>query len=611
MTLRRTLLAAALPALLTLAALGAYAVFVVEQLGEQVDDILDANYRSIVAVRTLRDVADDVERMLLSPDVAAGAPAIAARLEAFAEALAVQRANLTEEGEAEVTRDIEAACAAWERVARAAAAMPPGPSRVEAYVEVVHPRAEAIRAAARPVVAVNQDAILAKASRAGALIERLRGQLVTASLACFGLVVVISVLVAGRVSRPLAALTTAVRRIGEGDLDRPLPPPGGTDEVTTLQAEVGRMLDALRAYRRSSLGELLAAQQLAQAAIDSLRDPVISFRPDATVGQVSQPAAEVLGIDPAATDPLAPVPAPLREAIERARDTVLAGRGPVVPDGLEAAIPVVLGGAARHAQVHATPTASPTDGVGIVGATILVRDVTSLHAAAALKDDLLSTVAHELRTPLTSLRMAVHLCLEQVVGPLTERQQELLVAAREDAERLHALVEGILAVSRIEGGGLAARRRPVPLAELVEAALAPARVPAADRRVQLACEGPLEGVVEVDGECAALALGNLVHNAIRHTPEGGRVLVRASPSAPGWVRLEVRDDGPGVPPEHRARLFSRFYRVPGSPPGGTGLGLSIARDVVHAHGGEIGVDGAPGQGSAFWLTLPLARGGPA
>ncbi|MCW8141550.1 MAG: HAMP domain-containing histidine kinase, partial [Planctomycetota bacterium] len=164
---------------------------------------------------------------------------------------------------------------------------------------------------------------------------------------------------------------------------------------------------------------------------------------------------------------------------------------------------------------------------------------------------------------------------------------------------------------RIAAGGPAARRRPVPPAGLDEAALAPARVPAADRGVQLACDGPLEGAVEVDGECAALALGNLVHNAIRHTPEGGRVLVRAGPSAPGWARLEVRDDGPGVPPEHRARLFSRFYRVPGSPPGGTGLGLSIARDVVHAHGGEIGIDGAPGQGSAFWLTLPLARGGPA
>ncbi len=608
MTLRQNLLLAALPAILALGALGAYAVHVIGQLGDKVEDGLRANYRSIVAVRTLRDVTDDVERILLSPEVPADAPELAARLLAFDDALRTQRENLTEEGEAEATAVLVGACSAWEAAARAAAAQPPGERRVEAYVDEVHPRAEEVRASVRPVVKVNQDAFLRKSSETGVLTERLRRRLIVVSSVALGLLVVIGVFVSRRVSRPLGELAAAVRRIGEGDLDAPLAAAGGTDEVTTLRAEVGRMLDALRAYRRSSQGELVAAQGLAQAAIDSLRDPVMSFGADGRLRQTNQAALDPLGVEPAAPDPLARVPSPLREAIERARDGVLAGDGPVVPEGLDQAVAVVIGGAARHAQVHAMPTASSTRDE-IVGATVLVRDVTSLHAAAALKDDLLSTVAHELRTPLTSLRMAVYLCLERAVGELTERQDELLAAARDDAERLHGLVEGILAVSRIEGGGLTARRRPVALAQLLEAAVTPGRAAAAERRIELTRASAADVVVDVDPDCAALAVGNLVQNALRHTPEGGRVAVSVQAPAQGFVRVDVRDTGPGIALEHRAGLFSRFYRVPGSPPGGVGLGLSIARDVAHAHGGEIGVEGELGAGSAFWLTLPLASDG--
>lgn len=607
MTLRRSLLLAALPALLAFAALAAYAMHVTRELGRRVEEGLSSNYRSIVAVRTIRDVTDDLERMLLSDQVPAGAEPVTTRLVAFEEARAVQRGNVTEPGEAAATAALDSSCEAFAAAARAASLMGPGEARVQRFVAEVHPLAEAVRIAARPVVKLNQDAFLAKSSRTSALAELLRSRLGLVAAGALVLLIVFGVVATGRVSRPLVELAAALRAIGEGDLDRPLPRSGGSDEVTTLVDEVRRMSDALRAYRRSSLGELLAAQGLAQAAIDSLRDPVLSFGPAREVRQVNRAARMLLGVDPAAPDPLAPVPAPLREELERACAQVLSGGGPFIPDGLERAIPVTLGGVARRAQVHALPTADANRDAAILGVTALVRDVTSLQAAAELKDDLLSTVAHELRTPLTSLRMAIHLCLEQEVGPLNARQRELHSSARDEVERLHGLVEGILAVSRIKGGGLAARRRPLPLAELLELAVGPARPAAHERRVELECEVPDGRVCDVDKECAALAVGNLIHNAIRHTPEGGRVEVRTRTPAPGWVRVEVHDAGPGIAPEDRERIFSRFQRLPSSPPGGIGLGLSIARDVVHAHGGEIGVESQVGRGSVFWLTLPTAR----
>jgi signal transduction histidine kinase len=200
--------------------------------------------------------------------------------------------------------------------------------------------------------------------------------------------------------------------------------------------------------------------------------------------------------------------------------------------------------------------------------------------------------------------MAIHLCAEGVVGPVTEKQEDLLYAAREDCERLQGIVDDLLDLSRIQAGQLALNLQRVPAEELVERALAAHRVAAEDRGVRLSKEVvPEVEVVEADAERLQLVLSNLVGNAVRHTPSEGEVAVRVAREG-NRVRFEVKDTGEGIPSEEQARIFEKFYRAPGAPAGGAGLGLSIARDIVRAHGGEMGVVSAPGQGSTFWFTLP-------
>jgi signal transduction histidine kinase len=151
--------------------------------------------------------------------------------------------------------------------------------------------------------------------------------------------------------------------------------------------------------------------------------------------------------------------------------------------------------------------------------------------------------------------------------------------------------------------------RRVPTTELVEGALGVHRVAAEDRGVRLTQEvSPEAEEVEVDAERVQLVLSNLVANGVRHTPAGGEVSIRVSREG-ARVRFEVKDTGEGIAPEEQARIFEKFYRAPGAPAGGAGLGLSIARDIVHAHGGEMGVVSAPGQGSTFWFTLPQSASG--
>jgi signal transduction histidine kinase len=146
----------------------------------------------------------------------------------------------------------------------------------------------------------------------------------------------------------------------------------------------------------------------------------------------------------------------------------------------------------------------------------------------------------------------------------------------------------------------------VSSSSLIERALDEHRATARQKAVDLGVGAPtIDKPVLADPERAHLVLTNLIGNALRHTPPGGRVEVRAAPEA-GAVRFEVSDTGPGIAPEHLPRLFERFFRVPGAPHGGAGLGLYICREIVTAHGGRIGVESDPGAGAIFWFTLPAA-----
>jgi NtrC-family two-component system sensor histidine kinase KinB len=251
----------------------------------------------------------------------------------------------------------------------------------------------------------------------------------------------------------------------------------------------------------------------------------------------------------------------------------------------------------------------------------LGEELARLHAAADPKrpredaprlrqpqeggQDWIATVAHELRTPLTSVRMALHLCLEEAAGPLTERQRELLAAAREDGERLQSTADELLDISRIQAGRIDLDLAPVPVMEIASTVRDAHERLAAARGVALTVEVlPDCPALHADRERATLALGNLVGNAVRHTPTGGHVVIAAQAEGTE-VRFEVGDEGEGIPLEYQARVFDRFFRIPGRPGGASGLGLSIARDVVRAHGGRIGVESEPGRGSRFWFTLPM------
>ena len=600
MTLRRRLLLAQAPLAAALLLVGAASLRTATSLGQSSQNILKDNYRSVLAAERMGDVLDALDREALLRAVGRPAGGDDDLVRRFEEELRVQEGNVTEQGEAEVTRRLRAAWEDYRQVYRSAGA---AEEPLAVYLDTVLPASQRVRSVAEEILDLNQDAMVRKSNEATRTAGRYLEVMLVATLVALALGLVASVSITARMVRPLSALSQAVRRFGEGDLESRARPKG-RDEIAALGREFDTMADRLEQYRRSSLGELLQAQQAAQAAIDSLPDPVLMLSPSGRVLNLNQaaegllrlPAAE--GVDQS-IERLEPA---LRDKVAAVSTHVLSGKGAYVPRGFDEAVRVEGPEGPRHLLPRATALRS--DEGAVVGATLVLQDVTRLMRFDELKNDLVATVAHEFRTPLTSLHMAIHLSAEGAAGPLTERQEDLMAAARSDCERLQAIVDDILDLSRIQSGRIELQLQRVDARAVLAQAVGAARPQAQLAGVELAVEGPDEPLPLVaDAERVQLVIANLLGNALRHTPGSGRIVARVGIHDRG-ARFEVQDSGEGIPLQYRERIFERFFQVPGARRGGVGLGLYLAREIVRAHGGEMGVESEPGRGSAFWFTIP-------
>ena len=614
MTLRMRLLVAQAPLAVALAVVAAMSVVTSNTLGRAGERILSDNYRSVLAAQRMKESIERLDSGALFVVIGERERGVALANEhrpAFERELQVEERNITEPGEREAAAALRAAWTAYQHEYDRFLGLPEEQLKPR-YLSGLQPGFGRVKTAADEILAMNQDAMVLKSTKVRRQSEWVETLVVSGVLAALVLGLLASAALTARALRPLAVLGQSVRRLGAGDYAaRVRVTEGGGAEITQLASDFNAMADSLQRYRDSSLGELLEAQLAAQATIDSLPDPVVVFDASGKVANANRAAEQVLGLR-SADGTLAAVPPSVRERIERIRNEVLAGAPTVQPRGFEDALVVESSDGNRALLPRANPVSS--DEGQLLGVTVVLQDVTRIRRFDELKDDLVATVAHEFRTPLTSLRMAIHLLAEQTVGPLADRQLDLVQAAREECERLQGIVDDLLDLARIRSGRLELHVREVSTEILLEEVRRATRDQSEQRQIPVDVDiQPGAEVVMADPDRIDLALTNLVANAVRHGPPGRPVVVRAM-RGDGGVRIEVRDDGPGILPEHQSRLFEKFYRIPGSGPGGAGLGLSIVRDVVEAHGGKVGVQSAPGAGTVFWVELPdspTGVGGPA
>jgi signal transduction histidine kinase len=219
--------------------------------------------------------------------------------------------------------------------------------------------------------------------------------------------------------------------------------------------------------------------------------------------------------------------------------------------------------------------------------------------------EFIATASHELRTPLTSVQMGVHLLLEHAVGELTDKQEEILSACREDCERLDKLMRDLLDLSRIEAGENKPSFELIRTRDLIQGAIKELQPQVESKGLDFKVEAPVDlPPVKADRTQVERVLSNLIVNAMRYTKHG-EIKISAQPRG-NSVAISVSDTGSGIPQEYLPHIFDKFVQVPGATTGGAGLGLAISRLIVEAHGGQISVQSERGKGSTFTFTLPIA-----
>jgi signal transduction histidine kinase len=402
---------------------------------------------------------------------------------------------------------------------------------------------------------------------------------------------------------PIRRLIESANEVRRGNLELVLNA-CSRDEIGQLSEAFNAMAEGLRHIRRSTRLDLMRTRQAVGEVFKALPAAIAVLDLEGRVEFATEPAETFFGLKPAIR--LKDLGYEWLTAMARqAQD-----EGHIVENTAgDACIQIFREGCEYFFNPVVVPILVESGRGEISGTAVILKDVTSLREQQELKRSAVTTVSHQLRNPLTSIRMSVHLLLEGSLGPLNSRQAELLIAAREECERLTAIVEELLDLNRMESGKSLLDIEPVSPDAMVREAVEPFLTDAKDKGITLTMTMP-DGLPNVLGDSKRLqhVLSNLLSNALRFTNPGGSVSVGAE-AEPGLVKVAVTDSGRGIEAEHLGRLFEPFYRVPGQDrPTGVGLGLAIVKEIVKAHGGSVGVNSEPGKGSTFWFTLPQDAG---
>jgi signal transduction histidine kinase len=374
------------------------------------------------------------------------------------------------------------------------------------------------------------------------------------------------------------------------------------DELGLLATSFNQMASQLRQYQSNTSEELLRLNLTIRATLASFPDPIFVLNSQGAV-EFRNPAADQLAVKLLFSG-VTRLPAVVDDKVEE----VLASREDYLPTFFNEAIKFQVDGQDRYFLpriVLLRDEKKETFGVAVI-----LEDVTRMLLLDDVKSNLIATVSHELKTPLTSVRMALYLLYEKTVGELNLKQTDLVEAARTDADRLLKTLNDLLDLAKLEQEPSLLNFKQVSPRDLIEAAEKSTRDNAHTSGITLGTRiaDDLPNV-SVDEPRIAYVFNNLVTNAIKYSPSGSKVLIKAergtTRAAVPSIRFSVVDEGPGITLEHQEHIFERFYRVPGTNKTGAGLGLSIAREIVKAHNGEIGVISQPGQGSEFFFVIPL------
>ncbi|AHJ97858.1 sensor histidine kinase [Hymenobacter swuensis] len=591
MSLKLKIRLSILTMLTLLLGLGGYTFFTIQRLEGGAQGIQQANFRSV----------EYGEQMLRALEQLQEQPAAQAPLAQLRRALTREAANITETGELELVDTLTQHLADYQRLMddRAPATQQLG-------------RLHQLRAETHRMMQLNAASFNLQTRRVTAQAARSRRLLLTLLLLSTAVGLGLVVRLPRIVLRPLRRLTADVE-----DIASPGPATqisiAKNDEVGAVALALNRAFGYMQDQRSVTRAALATERSRLESLIEHLDEGLLLLDPDRTVLLANPAARELLGR--AAADLVGHLAEELSQESQLLHDlfrplleqeAVRAGDTPP-PVTLTITRP---GGETAYYQLtlnHIVSRNRETSRTEFVGHILSLRNVSDFKKLDEVKSNYLATISHELKTPLASIKLSLMLLQDERTEP--EERQRIADGIRDETQRLLGMVGQLLAVSRLDAGAeIQFDVQPIPLANIVQYAIETVRPQLEDRELQLRLEVPHDlPAARADLEKTTWVLINLLANAIRYSPRGADLCVRALQHE-GQLQIGVQDCGPGIPAEYHERIFQRFSEVPNASghKGGSGLGLSISREFIEAQGGRLWVESEPDRGSRFLFTLPLA-----
>ena len=431
---------------------------------------------------------------------------------------------------------------------------------------------------------------------------RERALLVAGLLGLVGLAVLIigfvtAHAIARRFGAPIEALVQAADNIGQGNFEVTLPV-SSAEEMNQLTKRFGIMAEALREHQATNIDELLAGQQRLQAVLDSIDDGLLMIDREGYLEHLNPVAQRQLGWD---TDRLGQGLGTALERPELDGQLQLVLRGGTLERAPED-LSIEVDGESRLLTYSLTPV-SHTQG-HILGAVMVLHDVTEQRAFERVRSEFVLRASHELRTPVTGMHMAFGLFRERAHFAQDSREADLLDTVNEEMQRLMQLINDLLNFSRYQNGLQKLTLAPCSIDDLLEQARERYAGVAVEKGISLLVEvqGPLPWL-QADQPQLDRVLDNLIDNALRHTGTDGQIRLQARRHGERVI-ISVEDNGEGIAYGQQGRIFEPFVQV-GRKKGGAGLGLALCKEIVQLHGGRMGVYSRPGQGTQFYMALAV------
>ena len=585
-------------------AIGGWSITNLRRLGKASEAILKENYNSILAAENTIEALerqDSAILLFLLENRDRGSQQFQNNQIEFLKWLGRAEGNVTILGEAEVIASIESA---YQKYLKAFFELQQQNNpAIEDYYETILPIFEQVHDRGERLRNLNQSAMEAASENAQQVSSQAIWSMTIAGVTAAGIGLGFSLLLTRRIVQPLSEMTAATAKIAQGEYDITLQVQS-KDELAILAREIMTMSHKLKTFRDLNVGKVIVEKQRSEAIVQSIADGIIVVDSELQIIAINPIAASIANVKSmlATNNHFLDIFSD-RTLYQHLRHTAETGKAPKLEDDI---LSVKRDRHSLFYKFAITPVVSETEEV--IGAVLLLQDVTKFKELDNLKSEFVATASHELRTPLTGMAMSLNLLAETTEDKLSESETELLDAAVEDVERLRSLVNDLLDLSKIESGKIDLDLVDVSVDFLLDKAVSALNIQAKQNDITLAKQSLSKDIkTKVDANKIIWVLTNLIANALRYSDSGGEIKIGAT-SRNSWIEIFVSDRGAGIPLEYQSKIFDKFVQVETAKDvGGSGLGLAICKEMVQAHGGRIWVDSTIGEGSTFTFTVPKSH----